>query len=70
MTKDAKLLKFLAGDDLDFYEEFLINLSEEQLDWFFKENPDFLEEYKMYEGRRNLLRDKMYREILRRIYKK
>ena len=37
------------GDDLDFYEECLINLSDEELKEFFRENPEFMEEYHMYE---------------------
>lgn len=55
------------GDDLDFYEECLINLSDEELKEFFRENPEFMEEYHMYEGRLLLLKDKNYREILRKI---
>ena len=62
--------KFLIGDDLDFYEEFLIELSDEEIHKFYKENPDFMKEYGMYEGRLDILRDKMYRGILRGIYKK
>ena len=55
------------GDDLDFYEECLINLSDEELKEFFRENPEFMEEYQMYEGRLLLLKNKNYREILRKI---
>lgn len=55
------------GDDLDFYEECLINLSDEELKEFFRENPEFMEEYHMYEGRLLLLKNKNYREILRKI---
>ena len=58
------------GDDLDFYEECLIDLSDEQLKQFFRENPEFMEEYHMYEDRLLLLKDKNYREILRKIKRK
>lgn len=34
----------IKGDDMDFYEEFLVNLSEEELQRFLDENPDFLRE--------------------------
>ena len=58
------------SDDLDFYEECLIDLSDEQLKRFFRENPEFMEEYHMYEERLLLLKDKNYREILRKIKRK
>lgn len=69
-NEKLSLLKFLAGDDLDFYETFLVNLSEEEIARFFKWNPEFLEAYHVDKERRELLRDKMYREILRGVYKK
>ena len=52
------------------YEEFLMELTDEEMERFFALNPDFMEEYNMYQERLKLLRDKMYREILRGIYKK
>ena len=45
-------------------------LTDEEMERFFELNPDFMEEYCMYRERLKLLRDKMYREILRGIYKK
>ena len=65
--KEEADMNIWMGDDLDFYEECLINLSDEELKEFFKENPEFMEEYHMYEGRLLLLKDKNYREILRKI---
>ena len=65
--KEEADVNIWMGDDLDFYEECLINLSDEELKEFFKENPEFMEEYHMYEGRLLLLKDKNYREILRKI---
>ena len=52
------------------YEKYLMELTDEEMDRFFELNPDFMEEYNMYKERLKLLRDKMYREILRGIYKK
>lgn len=65
--KVDKDMSMWTGDDLDFYEECLIKLTDEQLKQFFRENPEFMEEYHMYEGRLLLLKDKNYREILRKI---
>ena len=65
--KVDKDMSMWTGDDLDFYEECLINLTDAQLKQFFRENPEFMEEYHMYEGRLLLLKDKNYREILRKI---
>lgn len=70
MMDYEELREFMAGDDLDFYEKYLMELSDEELERFFEQNPDFMEEYNMYQERLKLLRDKMYREILRGIYKK
>lgn len=61
------IIELLDGDDLDFYETFLLDLSEEEEKRFFEENPEFMEEYSVDEERRKLLRDKMYRKILRKI---
>lgn len=69
-NKKLSLLEYLAGDDMDFYETFLRNLSEEEIDLFYKNNPEFLEAYHVDENRRGLLRDKMYREILKGVYRK
>ena len=65
--KANTILKFIMGDDMDFYEEYVINLSDEEQQIFFRENPDFMSDYAMNEKRIVLLRDKLYRGILRKI---
>ena len=65
--KVDKEMSMWMGDDLDFYEECLMDLTDEELKHFFRENPEFMEEYHMYEGRLLLLKDNNYREILRKI---
>ena len=44
--KVDKDMSMWTGDDLDFYEECLIKLTDEQLKQFFRENPEFMEEIK------------------------
>lgn len=43
MKDDKKIsfLEFINGTDKDFYEAFLANLSEEELQRFMEDNPDF-----------------------------
>jgi len=43
-TRHQKFLREIMGNDMEFYEKFLINLSEEQFQQFLKENPEFLKE--------------------------
>lgn len=69
-VKNQSLLEFITGDDLNFYENYLVNLSEKEVDLFFHKNPDFMKSYHINKERRVLLRDKMYRDILKRIQKK
>ncbi len=59
--------KFIMEDDLDFYEKYVLGLSDEEQEQFFKENPDFMSEYSVECDRIDLLKDKMYRGILRKI---
>ena len=66
--KNQNFLEFIKGDDIDFYENYLVNLSEREIDLFFHDNPDFMESYNINKDRRVLLRDKMYRGILKRIH--
>ena len=63
-------LQFLFGDDMDFYEEFFVNLSEDEKKRFWEEHPEFMKDYQVNETRKELLQDKIYREILRNIQKK
>ena len=36
--------KFILGDDMDFYEEYTIHLTDEEQEKFFAENPEFMSE--------------------------
>lgn len=65
--QEEKFLKFIFEDDLDFYEEFTIHLTDEQQEKFFEENPDFMSEFPVSREKMNLLRNKSFREILREI---
>lgn len=65
--KQIQFLNFIMGDDMDFYEEYVINLSDEEQQIFFRENPDFMSDYAINENRIGLLRDKLYRGVLRKI---
>lgn len=64
-----RFYRFLLGDDLDFYEEYVIYETPEEQVRFFKENPGFMSEYPISHERIWLLRDKMFRNILRMIKK-
>lgn len=41
-TQQQKFLKSVMGDDMDFFDQFLSDLSEDELQRFLDENPDFL----------------------------
>lgn len=58
---------FIMGDDLDFYEQFIIGLPDDKQEEFFNEVPDFMSDFPVWCGRMDLLRDRMYRGILRKI---
>lgn len=64
---DRKLSEFINGDDLDFYEEYTINLSDEEQQEFFTNNLDFMQEFPVSRDKMYLLRDPVFRGILRRI---
>lgn len=59
--------KFILGDDMDFYEEYTINLSDEEQEEFFAENPDFMSEYPISRDKIYLLKDPIYRGLMRKI---
>ena len=61
--------KFIFGDDLDFYEEYIIHLSDEQQKKFFLDNPEFLSDLPIESDKIYLLKDEMFRGILRKIKK-
>ena len=62
-------LNFFFGDDLDFYEEFAIHLSDEEQEKFFDDNPDFMCDFPVKRDKMYLLKDRMFRGILRKIKK-
>lgn len=68
-TKDQyeRFEKFILGDDMDFYEEYTINLSDEEQEKFFAENPDFMSEYPISRNKIYLLKDPIYRGLMRKI---
>ena len=68
-TKDQyeRFEKFILGDDMDFYEEHTINLSDEEQEKFFAENPDFMSEYPISRNKIYLLKDPIYRGLMRKI---
>ena len=61
--------KFILGDDMDFYEEYTINLTDEQQKEFFTENPDFMSEYPISRDKIYLIKDPIYRGMMRKIKK-
>ena len=65
--QNKRFEKFIMGDDLDFYEEYIINLSDEDQVKFFEENPDFMSEFPVNRDKIYLLKDALYRNILRKI---
>lgn len=71
MTKDKQIqfLNFIVGDDMDFYEEHIVNLSDEEQKEFLLENLDFMSDYPIDRDRIDLLKDRLYRGVLRKIKK-
>lgn len=61
--------KFILGDDMDFYEEYTINLPDEEQEKFFSENPEFMSEYPISRDKIYLLKDPIYRGLMRKIKK-
>lgn len=59
--------KFILGDDMDFYEEYTIHLTDEEQKKFFAENPDFMSEYPISRDKIYLLKDPIYRGLMRKI---
>lgn len=64
-----RLKKFILGDDMDFYEEYTIHLTDEEQKKFFAENPDFISEYPISRDKIYLLKDPIYRGLMRKIKK-
>ena len=67
MDKEDSFWKFVKGDDLDFYEKYTINLSDKEQQDFFADNPDFMSQYPISRDKIYLLRDVVFRGILRKI---
>lgn len=69
MTREQALRfwKFINGDDLDFYEEYVIHLPLEEQRKFFEKNPDFMSSFPVSPDRISLLKDYIFRGILRKI---
>lgn len=65
--RSKKLSEFIAGDDLDFYEQFTIYLTDEEKEQFFADNPDFMMEFPIRRDKMYLLKDVVFRGVLRRI---
>lgn len=61
------MLDFINGTDLDFYEEFILELTDEEQREFFADNPEFMSQYPITRDRIDLLKDSCYRGILRKI---
>lgn len=70
VRQTQRLFNFIMGDDLDFYEEFTIHLSDEDQERFFKDNPDFMSQFPIGRDRIYMLKDKLFRELLRKIKKR
>lgn len=62
-----RVVEFISGDDMDFYEKNIMKLSDEEQQKFFRENPDFMDEYGIGYDRVDWLKDEMFRNILRKI---
>ena len=62
-----KLFHYIFGSDLDFYEEYLMDLPDEEQERFFDDNPDFMCDFPVKRDKMYLLKDRMFRGILRKI---
>lgn len=67
--KVRQFYKYIFGSDLDFYEEFTIHLSDEEQGRFFDDNPDFMCDFPVKRDKMYLLKERMFRRILRKIGK-
>lgn len=74
-----RFFDFIMGDDLDFYEEYTINLTGEEQERFFGDNPDFMMDVRgecdvecemecdMERDRMDLVKERIFKEIMRKI---
>ena len=47
-----RFMNFITGSEQDFYETYLRNLSDEEMELFLKNNPDFLVSLKKEENKK------------------
>ena len=66
-VQSKRFWKFVFADDLEFYEEYTIYLTDEEQKKFFDENPEFMCDYPISRDKLYLLRDVVFRGILRKI---
>ena len=52
IVQSKRFLEFIQESDQDFYDKYLVNLTEEELERFMKENPDFAEGIKWEDMKR------------------
>lgn len=66
-----RFFDFIMGDDLDFYEEYTVNLTEEEQERFFRDNPDFMMEdgieCEIERDKMDLVKERIFEGILRKI---
>ena len=69
MTEEqaSRFWDYIYSDDLDFYEDFLIYLPNNQQEIFFEENPEFMSEFPVSRDKMYLLKNKTFRDTLRKI---
>ena len=67
-----RFFDFIMGDDLDFYEEDTVNLTDEEQEMFFSDERFKMEddgEYDVECDKLDLVKERMFEEILRKISK-
>ena len=67
MKDQIRFFNFIMSDDMDFYEEYIVHLSDDEQKKIFRDNPEFMSDYAVNENRIVLMRDRVYRKILRKI---
>lgn len=67
IERAKKVCHYIFGNDLDFYEEYLMDLPDEEQERFFDDNPDFMCDFPVRRDKMYLLKDRMFRGILRKI---
>ena len=54
-------------DDMDYYEKYLLNETKEERDKYIDGHPEFMNEYPVSYEYRELLQDRIYRDLMRKI---